>query len=127
MLHYTIHTQDDRWADDFSTPWRDSILSGPDCSSLMQSQIMLEYGIKTSWFTPSGIKLLASLPSRSQSLRTPSVGLLAMRVWTLDLAIRYDKVTLPGEKSTGNGSLNRGRPKGSSNATSGARKKKKTF
>ena len=130
-LTYTtpLHTtrQDDRWGEEFTIPWRESVLSSTDTASLMQSQIMLEYGVKTGWFTPGGVKLLGSLPSRAQSLRSPSVGLLALRLWTLDRAIRYDKVTLPGEKCTGNGSMNRGRPKGVGNNPTGSRKKKKTF
>ena len=121
-----IDDQDDRWADDFITPWRESVLSGPDCTSLMQSQVMLEFGIKTGWYTPGGLKLMSSLPSRSHSLRFPSLGLLALRVWSLDQAIRYQKVVLPGEKATG-GSANRGRPKGVGNNPSGSRKKKKTY
>ena len=121
-----IDDQDERWSDDFMVPWRESVLAAGDCHALMQSQIMLEYGIKTGWFTPGGIKLLSALPSRSHSLRFPSVGLVALRLWSLDQAIRYDKIVQPGEKCTGS-SASRGRPKGGGNSATGARKKKKTF
>ena len=103
------------------------MLSSPDCPSLMQAQLMLEYGVKTGWYSACGIKLLSTLPSRSHSLRTPTLGLLALRLWTLDRAIKYDKTLLPGDKSSGNGSMNRGRPKGAPNNPTGSRKKKKTY
>ena len=137
-----IDDQDDRWGagagigerggergvgnDEFITAWRDSILSNNDYTTLMQSQIMLEYGIKTSWYSPGGLKLLSCLPSRSHSLRFPSVSLLALRLFTFDKALKYDKIILPGDKSISN-SVNRGRPKGAGNNPSGSRKKKKSF
>ena len=140
----SLDDQDDRWGggvnntigergsergsvnEDLLLAWRDSIISNNDYTTLMQSQIMFEYGIKTSWFSPMGLKLITSLPSRSHSLRFPSLGLLALRLFTFDKAIRYDKIVLPGDKNLGN-SVNRGRPKGVGNNPTGARKKKKTF
>lgn len=121
-----IDESDERWADDFIVPWREGVLMAGDCHALMQCQIMLECGIKTGWCFPGGLKLMSSMPSRAHSLRFPSVGLVALRLWSLDQAIKYDKIVQPGEKASGS-SVSRGRPKGVGNNPSGTRKKKKTF
>lgn len=87
-----IDESDERWGSDFSIAWREYVTSATDSISLMQCQIMLEYGIKTSWLKPTGLKLLSCLPSRIQALRTASTSSLALRVWVLDMTIKYDKI-----------------------------------
>lgn len=68
-------------------------MTSNDATALMQCQIMLEYGIKTSWLKPTGLKLLSCLHSRIQALRTASFSSVALRLWVLDMTIKYDKVS----------------------------------
>jgi hypothetical protein len=95
---------------------------------------MLEYGIKTAWYSLGGLKLMSSMPSRVHSLRFPTIGLVALKLWCFDQALKYDRAILPGEKSV---IIGRGRPKGGgvprnkegggSSSATGSRKNKKTF
>jgi hypothetical protein len=87
---------DDRWGDNFVVPWRESVWAAQDASALMQCQIMLEYGIRTAWLRPTGLKLFSCLPSRAQAMRTATCGAVAIRLWVLDQTIRYDKVHIEG-------------------------------
>jgi hypothetical protein len=76
----------------FVNSWRYSVLSATTCTHLMECQLMLEYGLKASWLKSIPLKVLSCLPSRAHCLRYPTMSLLAMRVWCLDHAIKYDKV-----------------------------------
>ncbi len=52
----------------------------------------MEYSVRTAWFKTAGSKLMTCLPSRSQAIRFPTFGLVAIRLWCLDKAVRYDKI-----------------------------------
>ena len=101
-----VDESDDRWAEDFAVPWREAVAVASDAISLMQCQLMLEYGIRTSWLRPTGLKMFSCLPSRVQCARNATVGLVAIRVWVLDATIKYDQVKKE-DKPTGSG---KGRP-----------------
>ncbi|RYH25189.1 hypothetical protein EON65_15910 [archaeon] len=89
-----VDDSEDRWADDFVIAWREAVMTASDPVSLMQCQILLEYGIRTSWLKPTGLKLFSCLPSRAQSLKQATYGMVAIRVWLLDMTIKYDKVQI---------------------------------
>jgi hypothetical protein len=90
-----IDDSEDRWGDDFAIAWREAVSQANDASSLMQVMIMLEYGIRTAWLIPAGLKLMSCLPSRIHCLRNATIGLIAMKIWSLDQSIRYDKINYP--------------------------------
>jgi len=92
LPHGSIDDSDDRWGEDFVTPWRAAVTVANDAVSLMQCQIMLEYGIRTAWLRPAGLKMLSCLASRTHAMRTATCGMVAIRIWTLDVAIKYDKL-----------------------------------
>jgi hypothetical protein len=87
-----VDEADDRWGDNFVVAWRQAVVACSDVTGLMQCQIMLEYGVRTAWLKPAGLKLFSCMPSRALCMRSPSIGLVAMRIWLLDLTVRYDKV-----------------------------------
>jgi hypothetical protein len=87
-----IDTSEDRWGDDFVIPWREAVAVAADAVSLMQCQIMLEYGIRTFWLKPTGLKLLSCLPSRVQCMKNATLGMVAIRIWVLDMTIKYENV-----------------------------------
>lgn len=94
-----VDDTDDRWSVDFNEAWRNAVVSSPNASALMECQLSLEFSIKTGWFRPLGSKLLASLPSRAHSAKYATYSLVALRLWTLDQSLRYEKVILPnGER-----------------------------
>merc|ERR1711968_175550 len=70
----------------------EAVVAAEDATDLMACQIMLEYGIKTTWFKPQGLRLLGALPSRVHSMKFASIGNLALRLSALDLGIRYPKI-----------------------------------
>ena len=92
LPHGSIDDSDDRWGEDFVTPWRAAVTVANDAVSLMQCQIMLEFGIRTAWLRPTGLKMLSCLASRTHAMRTATCGMVAIRIWTLDAAIKYDKL-----------------------------------
>ena len=83
---------DDKWGGGFQFAWREAVVAAEDATDLMACQIMLEYGIKTTWFKPQGLRLLGALPSRVHSMKFASIGNLALRLSALDLGIRYPKI-----------------------------------
>ena len=83
----------------FYNAWRHAVMNASNAAQLMECQLMLEYGIRTAWLKTIGTKLLTCLPSRSLAIRMPTLGLVAVRLWALDSAVRYDKV----KKSEGGG------------------------
>ena len=87
-----IDESDDRWGDNFVLSWREAVMIANDATSLMQCQIMLEYGIKTAWLKPIGLKIFSCLASRNHAMRTATYGMVAIRIWALDAMIKYDKV-----------------------------------
>lgn len=88
----SVDDADDRWGNEFVLSWRGALAAACDAASLMECQVMLEYGIRTSWLSPFGAKLLTCMPARYQAIRHATYGLVAIRLWALDQAIRYDKV-----------------------------------
>lgn len=80
----------------FFHAWRHCVMSASTPLELMECQIMLEYGVRTAWLRTTGAKLMTCLASRHQSVRAPTFGLVAIRLWSLDKAIRYDKVKQAG-------------------------------
>lgn len=90
-----VDDSEDRWADDFVMAWREAVVSATDASLLMQAMVMLEYGIRTPWLVSQGLKLMSCLPSRIHALRNATIGLVALKLWTLDQCIKYDKINYP--------------------------------
>jgi hypothetical protein len=76
----------------FISAWRHGVIAASCCQQVMEYELLLEYCLKPSWYRPLPLKLLSCLPSRAHCLRYPAESLLAMRVWSLDQAIKYDKV-----------------------------------
>jgi hypothetical protein len=95
-----IDDSDDRWSSSFSEAWRHAVVTASNAGGLMECQLSLEFAIKSGWIKPAGSKLLACLPSRSHCAKYATYGLVAIRAWTLDHILRYDKVALPnGDRS----------------------------
>eukprot|EP01041_Mallomonas_annulata_P005838 gene5838-11782_t len=92
-----MEDSEERWGNEFSVAWRSALTAADSPCSLMECQILLEYGIRTSWLHPFGAKLLTCMPSRIHCLRNATYGLIAMRLWALDQGIRYDKIQYPDE------------------------------
>lgn len=112
-----IDDSDDRWGEDFVVPWREAVAVASDAISLMQCQLMLEYGIRTSWLKPAGLKMFSCLPSRVQCARNATCGLVAIRVWVLDMTIKYEQIK-KDDKAVSSGS-GKGRPPKSGSAVAG--------
>ena len=94
-----VDESEEKWGTDFYEAWRNAVVSSPNASALMECQLSLEYTIKSGWFRPLGSKLLACLPSRAHSAKNATYSLVAIRLWTLDQSLRYEKVILPnGER-----------------------------
>ena len=85
-----LEIADDRWGDIFAEAWRESVINCSDSVGLMQCLIILETCIKPVWLKQ---KILIQLSNRNHALRNASIGQVALRLWTIDLAIKYDKVT----------------------------------
>jgi hypothetical protein len=85
-----LEVADDRWGDTFAEAWREAVVNCTDSVGLMQCLVILETCIKAVWLKQ---KILGQLSNRNHALRNASTGQVALRLWTLDLAIKYDKVT----------------------------------
>ena len=90
----SVDDSEDKWGDDLVVAWRESVNTAQDATALMQSQIVLECAVKNAWLRPAGIKLMCCLPSRAHAMRNATCGAVAVRLWALDSAIRYDKLQI---------------------------------
>eukprot|EP01036_Dinobryon_divergens_P023401 gene23401-31743_t len=90
----SVDDAEDKWGDDLVVAWRESVNIAQDATALMQSQIVLECAVKNAWLRPAGLKLMCCLPSRAHAMRNATCGAVAVRLWALDSAIRYDKVQI---------------------------------
>ena len=63
---------DDKWGGGFQYAWREAVVAAENATDLMACQIMLEYGIKTTWLKPQGLRLLSALPSRVHCMKFAS-------------------------------------------------------
>ena len=79
----------------FSSAWMHNTCTSSTPVQLMESEVMLEHAVKSTWLRPTGTKLLGCLPSRSHAVRHATYGSVAVRLWCFDQAIRYDKVVVP--------------------------------
>lgn len=94
-------TEENRWGkstterkcvnEPFSVAWREAVNTAADATSLMACQLMLEYGIRPSFLYPTNAKIFSHLSSRSFILRNATYGMVFIRLFSLDHAIRYDK------------------------------------
>jgi hypothetical protein len=104
----------------FISAWRHGVITASNSQQLMEYELMLEYSIKLSWYRPLPLKLLSCLPSRAHCLRYPTESLLAMRIWSLDRAVKFDKVAFESSSGAGVGGA-KGKAKG---AAAGGKKHK---
>jgi hypothetical protein len=90
-----VDFHNDRWGNDFILPWRESVLAASEPTNLMQCVVMLEMAVKSAWYRSFEQKVMhVLLSSKQHALRNATYGVIAMRLWCLDNAIRYDKVIL---------------------------------
>ena len=101
---------DDKWGGGFQYAWREAVVAAENATDLMACQIMLEYGIKTTWLKPQGLRLLSALPSRVHCMKFASVGQLALRLSALDQGIRYPKIKSNDPQEDAPKPARRGRP-----------------
>jgi len=94
----------------FAAAWKYAVTSAADATQLMECQLMLEYGVRSSWFKTTGAKLMCCMPSRLYALRHPTLGMVATRLFCLDQAVKYDKVKTDDEPLYDD-ELDRDRPK----------------
>jgi hypothetical protein len=100
LPHGAFDETDEKWGtiefrnmNEFGRAWLEALVGAGGPTDLMACQLMLEFCIKSAWFKPSGAKLLSSLPSKAHAMRYATVGMVAVRMWILDEAIRYDKIS----------------------------------
>ena len=83
---------EEKWGrTNFSMCWREGVAQAKDATDMMCALLVLENAIKSSWMKPTGMKLMACMPSRHIMCRRATVGLVAMRLQALDATIRYEK------------------------------------
>eukprot|EP00607_Mallomonas_marina_P002696 CAMPEP_0182438986 /NCGR_PEP_ID=MMETSP1167-20130531/86151_1 /TAXON_ID=2988 /ORGANISM="Mallomonas Sp, Strain CCMP3275" /LENGTH=127 /DNA_ID=CAMNT_0024632565 /DNA_START=774 /DNA_END=1157 /DNA_ORIENTATION=- len=122
-----MEESEERWGKEVGAAWRLALNRAVDATDLMECQVLLEYGVRTSWLHPAGAKLLTCMPSRIHCLRHATYGLVAMRMWALDQAVRFDKVQYPDANETKSKGGSKGSHKkgGSTSGKSSIGKKKK--
>jgi hypothetical protein len=111
LPHGALDENEEKWGpiefrniNEFGLAWREAVVSAASPSELMACQLLLEFCIKPAWLKPSGAKLLSSLPSKAHAMKYSTVGMVAIRMFILDDALRYDKVNIdevkPAQKSS---------------------------
>jgi hypothetical protein len=89
---------EDKWGLNFDVCWRSAVCTAETPRELMQCQLLLEHGVRSTWLQERRGKVMASFPSRTQSMRLATLGLVAARLWAFDGALRYKKVSLRKDK-----------------------------
>lgn len=91
------------WSDILDQAWRGAVLSASTPTELMECVLLLEYSINKTWFHALGLKLMGRLPSPHFAIRCCSLASVALRIYSLDRAIFFDKVYVPPRGSRGRG------------------------
>lgn len=89
------------WNDILDQAWRGAVLSTKSSTELMECVLLLEYSINKAWIHANGLKLMGRLPSPHFAIRCCSFSSVALRVYSLDRAVLYDKVYVPPRGSRG--------------------------
>jgi hypothetical protein len=79
--------------------WKAAVMNAVSPSALMECVLLLEFYLNKSWMMNPQSKLLNSLPNAHFAIRATTYSSVALRIYSLDRALAYDKVqTAPREK-----------------------------
>ena len=80
------------WSDTFDQIWRDTVFSAKGPAILMECLLLLEFYINKQWLSPQSQRLISALPPAHFAIRCATCSSVALRVFSLDSALMYDKV-----------------------------------
>lgn len=83
------------WNNALDELWRAYVLTSSSPIALMECCIMLEYYLNNKWLLAPYSRLQSALPAAHGALRSATYSSVALRVYSLDRALLYDKVELP--------------------------------
>lgn len=108
-----LEESSDRWSEDVEAAWVDTVSMAGSATDLMACMLLLETCVRQPWFKSGVNKILFALPNKTHAMKHASLGNVAIRLWTYDQCIRYNKVALPGSKEEEEASRKKkkGRPK----------------
>eukprot|EP00981_Chlorochromonas_danica_P010092 scaffold3044_cov176-Ochromonas_danica.AAC.10 len=81
--------------------WRGAVLQSDTPLSLMECVLVLEFYLQRAWLGAPAVRLLQSLPNAHFAVRCATYSSIALRIFCLDKAILYEKVTLPPRERRG--------------------------
>lgn len=85
----SLDPSEERWGNEFCPIFREAVIHANSATSLMECVLLLEYGLQSSWYDFSkGTNLL---PSRSIAMKNATLSSVAMRLFQLDLTVKYEK------------------------------------
>eukprot|EP00605_Chrysophyceae_sp_TOSAG23-4_P000427 GSChrysophyteH1.ASY1.ANO1.484.1 assembled CDS len=80
------------WNDAVEDAWFEVVTCSREPAELMEAALMLQYHIAPKTFTELGMRLLGALPSAHAAMRMPTLSSVALRLFSIDRALQYDKV-----------------------------------
>ena len=88
------------WTTELATIWAAATRRATTAPALARCLLLLEDAIRPQWLVPAASAALRGLPSRAGALSVASRGSLALRLFTLDGSLMYDKLELTEDGPT---------------------------
>jgi len=80
------------WNDILDQLWRNLVIQADKASMLMEAILLLEFYINKGWISGASQKLLNILPSAHFAIRCSTYSSVALRLFSLDQCLVYDKI-----------------------------------
>eukprot|EP01041_Mallomonas_annulata_P004666 gene4666-9256_t len=89
------------WNDVLDLVWREEVMNAISPQILMECTLLLEYYINKTWLSSSEQRLISTLPNAHFAVRCVTPSSVALRLFSLDRAILYEKIQGTGRTSRG--------------------------
>jgi hypothetical protein len=91
------------WNAALETAWKNAIVDAQSVWEVMECVLVLEFYLNRTWLAPPNSRLLSALPSAHFAMRAVTLSSIALRIYSIDKALAYEKVQVaPRELRTSN-------------------------
>eukprot|EP01033_Poteriospumella_lacustris_P001523 gene1523-1100_t len=89
----TVHAlEPNGWDSALEVAWKTAVQAAQTPQELMECVLVLEFYLNRTWLTAPNSRLLSALPSAHFAIRAVTLSSVALRVFSIDKALAYEKV-----------------------------------
>jgi hypothetical protein len=80
------------WSAALELAWKDAIIRAQSVWEVMECVLVLEFYLNRTWLVAPNSRLLSALPSTHFAMRAVTMSSIALRIYSIDKALAYEKV-----------------------------------